>query len=427
MLSRKVPVESYPLSPAMRQGLVRLFGTDDPAQAVRRIVEKVKKGKDAALFDLTLKIDGISLASLEVSQEQRAKAYREIDQELVSALKLAAERIRAFHIAQKENVWHETVTGEVEQRLRPLKRVGVYVPGGTAVYPSTVLMTVIPAKVAGVKEVIMVTPPKKDGTVSAVTLVAADIAGVNRIFSIGGAQAIAALAYGTESVPAVDKICGPGNIFVVLAKKMVYGVVDIDGLHGPSEVLIVADETAKPEYCAAEILAQAEHDVLASATLVTTSRQLADRVNQEITRQLKGLSRSSIIRESLKRGIIAVVDTVDEAIELANLYGPEHLCLMMAEAASYIDEVDNTGCVVAGEKATVVLGDYIAGPSHVLPTGGTARFSSPLNILDFVKVINVIKVNDTSLEQLGRAASVVARAEGLDAHAQAIEIRLKSD
>jgi len=405
-----------------------VFGTDDPEQAVRQIINEVRSRGDAALFDYTLKIDGIKLTSLEVSQEQVTSAYREVDAELVSALKLAAERIRSFHLTQKDDIWRGLTRQGSEQLIRPLERIGIYVPGGTACYPSTVLMTAIPPRVAGVSKVIMATPPRSGGVVPPPTLVAADIAQVDRIFCVGGAQAIAALAFGTESIPRVDKICGPGNIFVVLAKKLVYGLVDIDGLPGPSEVLIIADETANPEYCAADLLAQAEHDPLASAILITTSPRLADEVNKEIEQQLKGLPRQVIATESLEnRGMIVVVASVDEAIELANLYAPEHLCLVVDRAASYIDKVTNAGCIFIGEDSSVVLGDYVAGPSHVLPTGGTARFGSPLNITDFIKFINLVTIDEISLQPLGRAASTIARAEGFDAHARAVEKRLKAD
>jgi len=426
-LSRQIPTASYPVSPALKRELKRLFGTDDPEQVVRQIVSDVQKRGDAALLGLTLKIDGIKLTSLEIDKRQIASAYREVDKELVSALKLAAERIASFHKAQKENIWHEVAGTDSGQLIRPLERIGIYVPGGTAFYPSTVLMTAIPARVAGVNEVVMVTPPSLNGTVSSATLVAADIAGVDRVFCVGGAQAIAALAFGTESIPKVDKICGPGNIFVVLAKKMVYGMVGIDGLQGPSEVLIVADETATPKYCAADLLAQAEHDPLASVILITTSQRFADEVNREVTQQLEALSRRDIAAESLGKGIIAVVASIDEAIELANLYAPEHLCLMIKGAASCVDRISNAGCIFVGENSTVVLGDYVAGPSHVLPTGGTARFGSPLNISDFIKFINVVAVDEADLKQLGQAASVIAKAEGFDAHARAVEKRLKAD
>ncbi len=412
-LSRQTPAEEVP-------------DIEQREQVVRQIINEVRRKGDAALFDYTLQFDGIGLTSLEVTKKQISNAYSEVDPELVSALKLAAERIRAFHTAQKEAIWGEVSQPGLSQLIRPLQSVGVYAPGGTAVYASTVLMTAIPARVTGVTEVILTTPPRPDGTVPPLTLVAADIAQVDRVFSVGGAQAIAALAFGTESIPRVDKICGPGNIFVMLAKKMVYGVVGIDGLQGPSEVVIIADDTANPEYCAADLLAQAEHDPLASAILITTSRRLANEVNQEVEQQLNDLPRKAIATEALEsRGIIAVVASVDEAIELSNLYAPEHLCLMIDKADSYIDQVSNAGCIVVGEKSTVVLGDYVAGPSHVLPTGGTARFSSPLNVSDFIKFINVISIDDAGLKELGQAAQALASAEGLEAHARAVAKRLE--
>ncbi len=417
--------EPYPVSPELRQRLKEMFSTDDPEQVVRQIVDEVRDRGDAALFDYTLKIDGVELTSLEVSKQQITSAYHKVDAELVSALKLAAERISSFHVMQKDNICNDIAGQGVGQLVRPLQRVGIYAPGGTASYPSTVLMTAIPAKVAGVGEVILVTPPRLNGAVSPSTLVAADIAEVDRVFCVGGAQAIAALAFGTESIPRVDKICGPGNIFVVLAKKMVYGVVDIDGLQGPSEVLIIADETANPKYCAADLLAQAEHDPLASAILITTSQRMAEEVNREVEQQLGDLERQAIAAESLRnRGKIVVVTDVDEAIELANLYAPEHLCLVVDRANSYIDKVANAGCIFIGENSTVVLGDYVAGPSHVLPTGGTARFGSPLSVIDFIKFINLVAIDEDSLKRLGRAASVIARDEGLEAHARAVEKRL---
>jgi histidinol dehydrogenase len=391
---------------------------------VRQIIDEVRSGGDSALFGFTLKFDRVKLKSLEVNKEQIQDAYRQVDEELIAALKLAAERIGSFHRKQKDSLFKESAG----QLIRPLERVGVYAPGGTASYPSTVLMTAIPARVAGVKEVILTTPPGPDGTVPPPTLVAADIAGVDRIFSIGGAQAIAALAFGTDSIPAVDKICGPGNIFVVLAKKLVYGVVDIDGLPGPSEVIIIADDTADPACCAADLLAQAEHDPLASAILITTSKRLADEVNQEVEKQLKGLERQAIAAESLrKQGVIAVVADIDEAVELANLYAPEHLCLMVRGADALVKRLVNAGCIVTGESATVVLGDYVFGPSHVLPTGATARFGSPLSVLDFVKITSLINVDKAALKKLGKAAAAIARAEGLEAHARAVEKRLKAD
>jgi len=425
-LSRQTLDEVYPVSPVLQQRLKEIFGREiGLEQAVREIIDEVRSRGDAALFDYTLKIDGVRLTSLEVSKHQITNAYQEVDEKLVSALKLAAERIRSFHALQKDSIQGGVTSMGSGQFIRPLERVGVYVPGGTAAYPSTVLMTAVPARVAGVKEIVLVTPPRGQGTVPPPTLVAADIAGVDRIFAVGGAQAVAALAFGTRSIPKVDKICGPGNVFVVLAKKLVYGAVDIDSLSGPSELLIIADETANAEYCAADLLAQAEHDPLASAILITTSRRLADEVNQEIEQQVAGLERQAIARESLKnRGVIAVVAEVNEAVELANLYAPEHLSLMVDKADAYVGKIANAGCIFVGENSTEVLGDYVAGPSHVLPTGGTARFSSPLNIVDFIKFTSLVNIDEAGLKQLGQAAATIARAEGLEAHARAVEKRL---
>jgi len=427
MLTRQPLAELYSVSPAVKQRLREIFGTEiEPESAVRQIIGDVRQRGDAALVDYTFRIDGVNLTSLEITKEQASSACWEVSSELVSALKLAAERIRYFHSVQKDNICHEFTGQGSGQLIRPLERVGLYVPGGTASYPSTVLMTAIPAKVAGVKEVILVTPSSK-GFIPPATLAAADIAGVDRVFGVGGAQAVAALAFGTESIPKVDKICGPGNIFVTLAKKLVYGIVAIDGLQGPSEVLIIADETANPKYCALDLVAQAEHDPAASAILITTSHQLADEVAREVEQLLKGLERQAIATESLEnRGMIAVVSTMDEAVELANLYAPEHLALMVDRADTYIEKIANAGCIFIGEKSTVVLGDYVAGPSHALPTGGTARFSSPLNIMDFVKFISLVNTDETGLRQLGQAAAVIARAEGFEAHARAIEERLKT-
>jgi histidinol dehydrogenase len=311
--------------------------------------------------------------------------------------------------------------------VRPLNRVGLYVPGGTAAYPSTVLMTAVPAKVAGVKEIVLVTPPAKDGNISPSVLVAADIAGVDRIFVVGGAQAIAALAFGTESLPRVDKICGPGNIYVFLAKKLVYGTVGIDGLQGPSEVVVIADKTANPEYCASDLLAQAEHGGLSSAILITDSKALADKVVLTVEEQLKSLSRSSIIKESLdNNGMIVIVKNIEEAVELTNLYAPEHVLLLVSPGTDYAAQIVNAGCIIYGNQGTVAMSDYVSGPSHTLPTEGTARFSSPLNITDFLKITNISNCGDALINAAGTEAAVIARAEGLDAHAQAIELRLKN-
>jgi len=344
-----------------------------PQEVVERILSDVQDKGDEALFYYTNKLDGVELDSLEVSREEISAAYNTVDKKLISALELAAKRIQDFHLACACKQGIIFVNPCLGRQIRPLDKVGLYIPGGTAAYPSTVLMTAIPAKVAGVKEIIITSPPAKNGSIPAPTLVAADIAGVSRVFKIGGAQAIAALAFGTESVPKVDKICGPGNIFVTLAKKIVYGTVAIDGLQGPSEIVIVADETANPSLCAADLLAQAEHDPLASAILITTSPDLANQVDREVVTQLRKLKRSSIATQAINKGMIVLVSNIDEAIDLVNLYAPEHLSLMTSNAPSIMSQINNAGCIFTGENSPVVLGDYIAGPSHVLPTGGSAR------------------------------------------------------
>ncbi len=425
LLTRQRIAADYPVSPELKQKLIEMFGTENPEQAVRQIIEEVQSRGDDALFEYTLKIDGVRLDCLEVSRQQVDEALRQVDSRLMAALKLAADRIYTFHEKQYEGVLAGVERMGFGTLMRPLERVGIYAPGGTASYPSTVLMTAIPAKIAGVSQVFLVTPPGRDGKVPVATLAAAGIARVDRIFSIGGAQAIAALAYGTKTVPRVDKICGPGNIFVMLAKKLVYGMVGIDSLQGPSEVVIIADETAIPAKCAAEILAQAEHDSLASAILITDSYELASKVNQEVEEQLKSLVRKEIAEKALKNGgIIAVVSSIEKAIELSNMYAPEHLCMDIKGAEAYIDKIKNAGCVFIGDEPTVVMGDYVAGPSHVLPTGGTAKFSSPLNITDFIKYTNIVNVDKRSLRELGQTAITIARAEGLEAHARVVEKRL---
>jgi histidinol dehydrogenase len=403
-------------------------GFDEREVAVRQIIEDVRRRGDAALFEYTAKFDRARLTSLEVGRSQIKKAYQEVDAKLVSALRFAAERIRAFHQMQKERTLRTYTHGKTGWLVHPLGRVGIHAPGATAAYPSSVMMTVIPARVAGVTEIILATPPGKNGRVAPATLVAAEIAGVDRIFAIGGAQAIAALAFGTESVPKVDKICGPGNIYVLLAKKLVFGVVGIDALQGPSEVVVIADENANPEYCASDLLAQAEHGALSPSILITTSRDLSDKVHRAVEKQMKTLSRQSIIRESLKdKGIIVIVKNMDEAIELTNLYAPEHVCLLVNKSDAYVERFFNAGCIVFGKKATVAISDYVSGPSHVLPTGGTARFSSPLNVMDFMKLTNVSKVGEGLMSLAGKAAITIALTEGLDAHARAVELRLKKN
>ena len=409
-------------------GSKETFGREmSPEEVVAKILSDVKTRGDTAVIDYTARFDRCRVSSLEVKAEQIKAAYNTIEPELLEAFKLASRRIRKFHQEQKELVWRGVEGKEWGQLVRPLDKVGLYAPGGTAALASTVLMIAIPPKVAGVKELILATPPGPDGSVPPLMLAAADIAGVDRVFAMGGAQAIGAMAYGTQSVPKVDKICGPGNSFVVLAKKAVFGQVDIDALQGPSEILVIADESAKAEYCAADLLAQAEHGQLSHAVLLTTSPCLAQEVRKELDQQSLLLPRQQIASESLKNnGVIVILDSIEEAIELANLFAPEHLELVVKNAETYLNRVQNAGCVFLGEYSTEPIGDYIAGPNHSLPTGGTARFSSPLNILDFMKIIDVVKMDRDGVQKLGPAAMLIARAEGLEGHARAIEKRLKS-
>jgi histidinol dehydrogenase len=398
--------------------------------AVRQIVNDVRLHGNKALFELTEKFDGAKLTALEVQPAQIKAAYKKVDAKLVEAMKLAAERIGSFHQMQKERSLASYTDGKTGWMVRPLERVGVYTPGGTASYPSSLLMTAIPGKVAGVKEMILCTPPGKDGNIVPMTLVAADIAGINRIFSIGGAQAIAAMAFGTESVPRVDKVFGPGNIYIFLAKKLLYGVVGIDGLWGPSEIVVVADETADPDYCASDLLAQAEHGGVSQqspAIFITSSGELADKVIHSVEKQMAALSRKAIIGQALEEsGMAVVVKNMEEAIKLTNMYGPEHVLLVTKEDTAYAEQITNAGCIIYGPKGTVPMSDYVSGPSHVLPTGGTARFFSPLNVTEFVKIINLSHVDDGLLRLAGKAGMTMARAEGLDAHAAAIELRMKN-
>jgi histidinol dehydrogenase len=425
-LLQRVPLERAEVSPQVKQRIKEIFGEElSPDEAVARIIREVQSRGDSALLDYSQTIDGVELTRLEVSREEIAEAYEAVAAELVQALALAAERVHSFHLAQRRYSCVDFENG-LGMIVRPLERVGVYAPGGIACYPSTVLMTAIPAKVACVREIILCTPPQRDGSIPPPTLVAADIAQVDRIFKLGGAQAIAALALGTESVPKVDKICGPGNIFVTLTKKKVFGMVDIDGLHGPTETLLLADDSAKAELLAADLLAQAEHDEAAAAILITTSSELAKKVAKEIERQLAQLESPDVARESLKqKGGIIIVQDMEQAIELANYYAPEHLCLIVRNPWSYLSQIHHAGGIFVGEDSPEVLGDYIAGPSHVMPTGGTARFFSPLGIADFLKATSLVALDSEALKALGPAAAAIARVEGLTAHARAVEMRLK--
>lgn len=395
-------------------------------KAVRAIIDDVKARGDDALKDYARKFDGVNLEQITVSVEDAEKACSEIPEDLLEALKQAAKNIKDYHQKQLEGIKLGVDHLQGKQLLKPIEKVGVYAPGGEAFYPSTVLMTAIPAKVAGVKELALATPPSKNGKISPVTLAAAYIAGVGKIYAMGGAQAVAALAYGTESVTRVDKICGPGNIYVATAKKMVFGDVGIDSVQGPSEVLIIADEKTRADHCASEMLAQAEHDKLAVPVMVTTSQKLAEETAFFIGNKLRTMKRKSIAEEAIRNNaIIAVVDTLDEAVEIANLFAPEHLCLLTKNHESIISKIENAGCIFTGERATVAVGDYVAGPSHALPTAGTARFSSPLNVNDFLKIIDVVNVRADDIKEYGGAGVIIAEAEGLEAHADAMRLRLK--
>lgn len=397
-------------------------------QTVSEIIDKVINEKDDALLELTLKFDGVKLAKsdLKVSENEIEEAYELIDKKILEYLKLASKRIWDFHSKQRLNSWFEpdengTILGQL---VLPVERVGVYVPGGKAAYPSSVLMNVVPAKVAGVKEIVMVTPPDSNGKINPYVLVAARETGVNEIYKVGGAQAIAALAYGTETVKAVDKITGPGNIYVTLAKKLVYGDVDIDMLAGPSEILVIADENASAAYIAADMLSQAEHDEIAASMLITPCVELADKVKVKLEEQLQTLPKRAIAEKALKnRGVIIIVNDLNEAFDIANKIAPEHLEILVQNPFDWIGKVRHAGSVFLGEYSPEPVGDYIAGPNHVLPTSGTARFYSGLNVDAFVKKTTIISFSKTTFEKLKESIINLAEVEGLTAHANAVRVR----
>lgn len=394
--------------------------------AVTDILNNVKQNGDDAVREYTLKFDGHMPSKFEISREEIDSSPDKCDRDFILALYKAADNIRDFHARQKQQSWLEPKQNGVilGQRIRGLKRVGVYVPGGTAAYPSSVLMNVIPAKIAGVKEIVMVTPPQKDGTANPDILAAAKIAGVDRIFLMGGAQAVAALAYGTQSVPKVDKIVGPGNIFVATAKKLLYGTVDIDMIAGPSEILIVADKSANPKFLAADLMSQAEHDKMASAILLTTSEETANETAKELSRQMQTLERRDIIEQSLNDfGAIIVCKDISEAVDFANELAPEHLELAVENPMEYIGRVDNAGSVFLGHYSPEPLGDYFAGPNHVLPTSGTARFFSPLSVDSFIKKSSFIYYTEPALSEAKDDIIKLAETEGLTAHANSIKVR----
>ncbi len=397
---------------------------------VAEIISNVREKKDEAVFEYTKKFDKCDLNSsnIKVTKEEIEEAYLKVDPALIEVMKKSAENIRDFHEKQLHNSWIDmkedgTILG---QKITPIGLSGVYVPGGKAAYPSSVLMNVVPAKVAGVEKIIMTTPPGADGKVYAGTLVAADIAGVDEIYKAGGAQAIAAMAFGTQSIPKVDKITGPGNIFVALAKKACFGYVSIDSIAGPSEILVLADETANPNYVAADLLSQAEHDELSSAILITTSKKLAEEVSDCVEAYIKKMSRAEIIQKSLDNyGFILVADTMEDAIDAANDIASEHLEILTANPYEIMTKIKNAGAIFLGEYSSEPLGDYFAGPNHILPTNGTAKFFSPLNVDDFMKKTSIISYSRDALYKVHRDIELFAESEGLTAHANSIKVRFE--
>lgn len=410
------------MTEAQKAASTKLYGRPlNPEEGVRHILTDVRERGDAALRYWTQALDGHSEIEMMVPASELSDALARIDPDLVQALRAAAERIRTFHERQPLPNWTTSeLGGSMGQRVTAIERVGVYVPGGTAPLPSTLLMCAIPARVAGVRELIAVTPPGSDGQVPDVILAAAAIAEIDELYVVGGAQAIGALTFGTETIPRVDKIVGPGSLWVTLAKRQVYGIVGIDGLYGPTETVVVGDQTADPRWIAADMLAQAEHDVLSTAILFTSSRALAEAVQNEVSHQLEQRERADIIAESLRNhGGIVLTESMDAACQLASDFAAEHTCIASETPEKYTDQIQHAGGLFVGERSFEVLGDYVAGPSHVMPTGATARFSSPLNVLDFVKITSLIELDAETSAELSLTAAKIAQAEGLDGHAAA--------
>ena len=404
------------------------FSHDDVNAIVKDILDDVKLRGDQALYDYNKKFDNVSLSSLQVTEKEIEDAFNRLDKELLEVIRYSHENIVRYHTKQKRNDFLDKDTDGVilGQIINPIEKVGIYVPGGTAAYPSTVLMNAVPAKVAGVEEIVMVTPPNEDGTISDVILAAAKIAGVTKIFKIGGAQAVAALSYGTETIPAVYKIVGPGNIFVAMAKKMVFGEVAIDMVAGPSEVLIISDDSSDPVHIAADLLSQAEHDKLAACILVTTSEELAKLVAVEIESQLAELPRQEIARESINNnGRIIIAKNIEEAILISNEIAPEHLELAVMDPFALLSKIKNAGSIFLGHNTPEPLGDYLAGPNHTIPTSGTAKFASPLSVDDFIKKSSVIYYSKEALEKVKDKVILFAESEGLTAHANSVRKRFK--
>ena len=404
------------------------FSHDDVNTIVKGILDDVKLRGDQALYDYNKKFDNVSLSSLQVTEKEIEDAFNRLDKELLDVIRYSHENIVRYHTKQKRNDFLDKDTDGVilGQIINPIEKVGIYVPGGTAAYPSTVLMNAVPAKVAGVEEIVMVTPPNEDGTISDVILAAAKIAGVTKIFKVGGAQAVAALSYGTETIPAVYKIVGPGNIFVAMAKKMVFGEVAIDMVAGPSEVLIISDDSSDPAHIAADLLSQAEHDKLAACILVTTSEELAKSVAVEIESQLAELPRQEIARESINNnGRIIIAKSIEEAILISNEIAPEHLELAVMDPFALLSKIKNAGSIFLGHNTPEPLGDYLAGPNHTIPTSGTAKFASPLSVDDFIKKSSVIYYSKEALEKVKDKVILFAESEGLTAHANSVRKRFK--
>ena len=404
------------------------FSHDDVNTIVKNILDDVKLRGDQALYDYNKKFDNVSLSSLQVTEKEIEDAFNRLDKELLEVIRYSHENIVRYHTKQKRNDFLDKDTDGVilGQIINPIEKVGIYVPGGTAAYPSTVLMNAVPAKVAGVEEIVMVTPPNEDGTISDVILAAAKIAGVTKIFKVGGAQAVAALSYGTETIPAVYKIVGPGNIFVAMAKKMVFGEVAIDMVAGPSEVLIISDDSSNPVHIAADLLSQAEHDKLAACILVTTSEELAKSVAVEIESQLAELPRQEIARESINNnGRIIIAKNIEEAILISNEIAPEHLELAVMDPFALLSKINNAGSIFLGDNTPEPLGDYLAGPNHTIPTSGTAKFASPLSVDDFIKKSSVIYYSKEALEKVKDKVILFAESEGLTAHANSVRKRFK--
>jgi len=397
-----------------------------PLQSVHQMLDDVRRDGDSAVLRYAKLLDGSDLEDFRVTDAQMAQARDSVSKELRESLELAAQRVRSFHEATMPSDWIDRKQG-LGELIRPLDRVGLYAPGGSAAYPSTVLMTAVPARVAGVREVILCTPPQRGEALNPAVIVAAEIAGVDALYQVGGVPAIAAMAYGTASVPKVDKICGPGNIFVSYAKKLVQGSVDIDGVFGPTETIVLADKTANAVFCAADLIAQAEHDPLATAILITTSQKLIDDVDSEVDRMLANQPRGEVAKAALDRqGRVVLVDSLDEAVDLVNRIAPEHLCLLLDDPWSWVDKIKHAGGLFLGEFSPEVMGDYIAGPSHVMPTGGTARFGSALSVHHFLRTMPVVGLSPEEFQKLGQAAVHIADAEGLSGHASAIQVRLDS-